>query len=678
MMGSIRGVPVMISLLVLGRRLGFALAIFLYFGASAKFLIENEKKLPGLLVTLIVGVFAVLYWHFYSKKNASIWESMHLWTLGSSAVSVFIFLRPPIPVATFCHIRSYLMKHILLSLLILLATILLGACSTAGPTEAASMPAATPPRVNPESVPTITRIELPPTWTPANFAPQEPSPTKNIEQPAKVTNTPTNAFQDVALPSEEASLGIPMVASTYGALHGGEVFTYPVSLEGGYTMFGALWQTGMGTLHLLDENGNLVNEAFALSHPEIVSYTADATGAVYILPDAASGEWQMILHSTDMPAEGTFYQLMVFSESAIGIYGTLDRTWYAPGETATISATLSGEYANANVWAVVHLPKGASEVIELSSVGDGLYQGDYTVPDTPGYVEISFFAEGTTAGGIAFNREISQLFTVSPQSFSLSGSYSDGPEVQAENPAMYQALAISVGVNSTISGTVMLSADLVDAEGNFVAHTNRMQDSQPGENMLTLRFNGADIYASQRNGPYTLTHILLSDMTELSVTTAESDDVYVTAPYLWQDFEIPRANQEPITADDTGSTMENTSVIIDVLANDSDPDGDALVIVGMIQPDHGQVITNTDQTITYIPQENYYGIDSFSYIISDPDGAINIANVQITVTSVGKPAAASEVLVTVSEIPILLNVLESDIGGDFLTVIPVKPSYTLC
>ena len=53
---------------------------------------------------------------------------------------------------------------------------------------------------------------------------------------------------------------------------------------------------------------------------------------------------------------------------------------------------------------------------------------------------------------------------------------------------------------------------------------------------LPLRFNGTDIFASQRNGPYTLTNVLLTDESGATLVTQQAQAVYITAPYLYTDF----------------------------------------------------------------------------------------------------------------------------------------------
>ena len=72
----------------------------------------------------------------------------------------------------------------------------------------------------------------------------------------------------------------------------------------------------------------------------------------------------------------------------------------------------------------------------------------------------------------------------------------------------------------------------------------------------------------------------------------------------------------PIANDDTINTSRNVPATRNVLANDSDPDGDPLTITAVTQPSNGSVTTD-GQTVTYTPDDDFTGSDSFTYTISD-------------------------------------------------------------
>lgn len=87
----------------------------------------------------------------------------------------------------------------------------------------------------------------------------------------------------------------------------------------------------------------------------------------------------------------------------------------------------------------------------------------------------------------------------------------------------------------TISGGIV-AVDLMDASGNFVAHSLTIENINPGPGILTLRFAGDDIYASGRNGPYTLTNLLLTDQRNTTLAVVEAMNVYTTAAYDYRNF----------------------------------------------------------------------------------------------------------------------------------------------
>jgi len=96
-------------------------------------------------------------------------------------------------------------------------------------------------------------------------------------------------------------------------------------------------------------------------------------------------------------------------------------------------------------------------------------------------------------------------------------------------------------------------------------------------------------------------------------------------------------NHPPQAADDAAVTDENTPVLTgDVLANDTDPDGDALTVESVTDPGRGRAADNGDGTFTYTPQEYYNGTDSFTYTVSDGNGGTDTATVTITINPVGE------------------------------------------
>uniref|UniRef100_UPI001CD02CB6 cadherin-like domain-containing protein n=1 Tax=Oscillatoria salina TaxID=331517 RepID=UPI001CD02CB6 len=95
------------------------------------------------------------------------------------------------------------------------------------------------------------------------------------------------------------------------------------------------------------------------------------------------------------------------------------------------------------------------------------------------------------------------------------------------------------------------------------------------------------------------------------------------------------ANVAPVAINDTATTAENTAIAIPVLNNDTDSDGtlDLTSVAVATQPTNGTVsIDDTTGVITYTPNANFTGTDSFTYTVDDNEGETsNAATVEVTV-----------------------------------------------
>lgn len=129
-------------------------------------------------------------------------------------------------------------------------------------------------------------------------------------------------------------------------------------------------------------------------------------------------------------------------------------------------------------------------------------------------------------------------------------------------------------------------------------------------------------------------------------------------------------NTAPRTGLDTVTTDEETQVDIDVLANDSDPDGDSLTLVSAVASS-GEVSINAG-LISYTPDTDFFGADIITYTIDDGNGGTATGIVDVTVTNVDDvPIAADTVLFTGEEVPVSfdLDELITDVDGDNLTIL---------
>ena len=96
------------------------------------------------------------------------------------------------------------------------------------------------------------------------------------------------------------------------------------------------------------------------------------------------------------------------------------------------------------------------------------------------------------------------------------------------------------------------------------------------------------------------------------------------------------SNTDPAAVDDTANTTKDTAVLIDVLGNDIDYDGDSLVVVDWTSPNHGTVTQTTDGRLNYMPAAGFVGTDAFTYTITDGYATAS-ATVRVSVDGSGRP-----------------------------------------
>ncbi|GCL62425.1 Ig-like domain-containing protein [Pseudaquabacterium pictum] len=111
-------------------------------------------------------------------------------------------------------------------------------------------------------------------------------------------------------------------------------------------------------------------------------------------------------------------------------------------------------------------------------------------------------------------------------------------------------------------------------------------------------------------------------------------------------FSFTASNPGPVAVGDSASTAEDTSIGGNLLANDSDDD--ALTASLAVAPAHGTVTLAADGGYTYIPANHYNGSDSFTYRVTDAQGAFGLATVSITVAAVNDAPTTTGTLAAAS------------------------------
>ncbi len=221
--------------------------------------------------------------------------------------------------------------------------------------------------------------------------------------------------------------------------------------------------------------------------------------------------------------------------------------------------------------------------------------------------------------------------------------------VNVGDPVTYYANITNDGPNNAANINVTLMGS-----GNDVIYLGNNQTSD------TILWQGGLSWAivSLINGETASLQINLTanesgtfDLAGTSVSTTTDPDMTnndVTS--------IVTINAPPIAANDTYMTTEDSGVnTIDVLANDTDADGDDLTIISVTQGVNGAVvIIDAGKNVTYEPDANWFGADFFNYTISDGNGRTDTATVNITVISVNDMPIAVDDAYTIDEDTVLV------------------------
>ena len=191
-------------------------------------------------------------------------------------------------------------------------------------------------------------------------------------------------------------------------------------------------------------------------------------------------------------------------------------------------------------------------------------------------------------------------------------------------------------------------------------------DSDPNGDPLTI------VGASSPNGTVdinddgTVTFTPAPDFNGDTTISYTVDDGNGGTDTAFVDVSVCPVNDAPVANDDSETTPFETSVVIDVLGNDTDVDGDPLVVVTAASPD-GTVDINDDGTLTFTPGGGFEGEASISYTIADPDGLEDDATVAVTVGVNPCPQPHPDGLVDGSDAGELIDVAYAgDPNGDFV------------
>jgi hypothetical protein len=361
-----------------------------------------------------------------------------------------------------------------------------------------------------------------------------------------------------------------------------------------------------------------------------------------------------------------------------------------PGEFGFSATTYSGSEASPSVAITIvrsNGSDGAAQVTLATSNGTAAAGQDYQTLST-----VVAFVDGQTSAvesvflidDLNYEGNETVNMTLSNASGATLGSPTSAVLTILENeirqPGVLQFVSSSASANET-DGTISIDVSRVQGSDGQVTIDYEDQGVTAVSGVDYLPVSGTLIFA---DGVATQS-VVMTLVDDTDFEAIETFEVQLFSPgggaslgaidFITIDIvsEDPEpANQAPVANADTASTNEDTVVQIAVLANDTDPDGDALSISAVGSPTNG-VAVQSGNDIIYTPDADFNGNDSFSYTITD--GALSASTtVSVSVTAVNDaPVANADSVTTNEDAAVQIAALANDVDpdGDVLSIASV-------
>ncbi|MBD1863356.1 MULTISPECIES: tandem-95 repeat protein [Trichocoleus] len=210
-------------------------------------------------------------------------------------------------------------------------------------------------------------------------------------------------------------------------------------------------------------------------------------------------------------------------------------------------------------------------------------------------------------------------------------------------------------VNEDASGTINVITNDTDADGDPITLFN----FGPASRGVVRNNNGTITYTPNPNANGT-------DSFTYSITDGRGGTSTGTV-----NVTINPVNDAPLAGNDSVTTNEDTPATFNVFTNDTDADGDSLIVINFTDPGKGSITSAGNGSFTYTPNANANGSDSFTYVVNDANGGTAAATVNITISPVNDlPIAVNDAVTTNEDAAVTVNVLanDTDVDGDFLTI----------
>jgi hypothetical protein len=225
-------------------------------------------------------------------------------------------------------------------------------------------------------------------------------------------------------------------------------------------------------------------------------------------------------------------------------------------------------------------------------------------------------------------------------------TFNDPPVAQAQSVSLKQDTLLAINLTATDVDSDPLTYSVV------AMPTNGMLSGSPPAVTYTPNagYLGPDSFTFKANDG-----------------TADSNVAAVT-------ITVNPLNTAPVAMAQSATTNEDTAKPITLVA--TDVDGDPLTYSIVAQPMKG-ILSGTPPNVTYTPNANFNGSDSFTFKANDGKVDSNVATVSLTILAVNDPPVATPKTVTTpQDTAVMITLTGTDVEGDMLTYsVVTNPSH---
>ena len=192
----------------------------------------------------------------------------------------------------------------------------------------------------------------------------------------------------------------------------------------------------------------------------------------------------------------------------------------------------------------------------------------------------------------------------------------------------------------------------------------------------------AAIVADATNGAVTLRadgsfdYVPDADFSGSDSFTYQASDGLDTSAVVTVSITVAAVDDAPVAVPESYATAEDTTLVVSapgVLGNDVEVDGDPVTAVVLTPPSNGELTLDPSGSLTYVPDADFQGADSFTYAANDGTSS-DSATVTLSVSPVNDaPVASPDSKATAHETSVPMDVLanDADLDGDSLTIAAV-------